>query len=53
MKNGARILVFETKRMCDQLVRNLRQEGFPALLHGDKKQQEREWVLNEGLVSSL
>ena len=37
MKNGARILVFsETKRMCDQLVRNLRQEGFPALaIHGD------------------
>ena len=49
MKNGARILVFsETKRMCDQLVRNLRQEGFPALaIHGDKKQQEREWVLKE------
>ena len=49
MKGGARILVFsETKRMCDQLVRNLRQEGFPALaIHGDKKQQEREWVLNE------
>ena len=49
MKNGARILVFsETKRMCDQLVRNLRQEGFPALaIHGDKKQQEREWVLEE------
>ena len=30
------------------MVRNLRQEGFPALaIHGDKKQQEREWVLNE------
>ena len=49
MKDGARILVFsETKRNCDNLVKMLRKEGFPALaIHGDKKQQEREWVLDE------
>lgn len=31
-----------------QLVRRLRTDGFPALgLHGDKSQQERDWVLAE------
>ena len=57
MKNGARILVFsETKRMCDQLVRNLRQEGFPALaIHGDKKNSRsvNGFWKNLGLVNSL
>jgi len=45
----ARILVFvETKRKCDALTQSLRENGIVALgLHGDKKQEEREWVLNE------
>lgn len=31
-----------------QLVRQLRTDGYPALgLHGDKSQQERDWVLQE------
>lgn len=33
---------------CLQLTRRLRTDGFPALgLHGDKSQQERDWVLSE------
>lgn len=39
----------ETKRGCDTLTRQLRQDGFPALcIHGDKSQQERDWVLLVG-----
>uniref|UniRef100_A0A7S0VGK3 RNA helicase n=1 Tax=Polytomella parva TaxID=51329 RepID=A0A7S0VGK3_9CHLO len=47
--DGRRVLVFcETKRGCDDLTRRLRQDGFPALgLHGDKPQEERDWVLKE------
>jgi ATP-dependent RNA helicase DDX5/DBP2 len=46
---GARTLIFsETKRGVDQLVHALRREGFPALgIHGDKTQQERDFVLAE------
>jgi superfamily II DNA/RNA helicase len=36
----------ETKRGCDLLTRQLRTDGWPALsIHGDKSQQERDWVL--------
>merc|ERR1712050_793658 len=47
--DGSRILIFcETKRGGDQLTREMRLEGFPALcIHGDKKQEERDWVLKE------
>eukprot|EP00208_Stichococcus_sp_RCC1054_P008135 CAMPEP_0206151732 /NCGR_PEP_ID=MMETSP1473-20131121/38970_1 /ASSEMBLY_ACC=CAM_ASM_001109 /TAXON_ID=1461547 /ORGANISM="Stichococcus sp, Strain RCC1054" /LENGTH=525 /DNA_ID=CAMNT_0053549279 /DNA_START=167 /DNA_END=1744 /DNA_ORIENTATION=+ len=47
--DGSRLLVFcETKRGCDSITRQLRQDGFPALcIHGDKSQQERDWVLME------
>lgn len=46
---GAKVLIFcETKRGCDEITRNLRQDGWPALaLHGDKSQKERDWVLLE------
>jgi len=46
---GGRILVFsETKRNCDQVTQMLRRDGFNAkAIHGDKSQQERDWVLNE------
>merc|ERR1719460_3493567 len=38
----------ETKRGCDELTRQMRMDGYPALsIHGDKKQEERDWVLNE------
>merc|ERR1712166_1560180 len=47
--DGSRILIFaDTKRGGDQLTREMRTDGWPALcMHGDKKQEEREWVLKE------
>lgn len=42
------IIFAETKRGCDDLTRNMRMDGLPALsIHGDKSQQERDWVLSE------
>ncbi|KAJ3110087.1 ATP-dependent RNA helicase dbp2, partial [Physocladia obscura] len=45
----AKTIIFTgTKKMADECTRFLRQDGFPALaIHGDKKQQERDWVMNE------
>ena len=47
--DGSRLLVFvETKSGVDELTRKLRVNGWPALgLHGDKNQEERDWVLGE------
>merc|ERR1712232_995584 len=47
--DGSKILIFcETKRGGDQLTREMRLDGWPALcIHGDKKQEERDWVLAE------
>lgn len=47
--DGSRLLIFmETKRGCDQVTRQLRMDGWPALsIHGDKSQAERDWVLAE------
>merc|ERR1711935_157207 len=44
-----RVLVFvETKKGCDMLTRSLRSDGFQArAMHGDKSQEERDWVLKE------
>jgi len=44
-----RVLVFvETKKGCDMLTRSLRADGFQArAMHGDKSQDERDWVLKE------
>ena len=43
------VLVFtETKRKCDELTRVMRQHGYQAMcIHGDKRQEERDWVLQE------
>ena len=42
------IIFTATKRTADEVTRQLRQDGFPALaLHGDKKQSERDWVMSE------
>ncbi|EAS29148.3 ATP-dependent RNA helicase DBP2 [Coccidioides immitis RS] len=45
----SKILIFTgTKRVADDITRFLRQDGWPALsIHGDKQQNERDWVLNE------
>merc|ERR1712232_89486 len=47
--DGSRIMIFcESRRGGDTLTREMRLDGWPALcLHGDKKQEEREWVLSE------
>ena len=44
-----KILIFcETKRGSDDLTKDLRYNGFSALcIHGDKKQEERNWVLQQ------
>jgi ATP-dependent RNA helicase DDX5/DBP2 len=46
-KEFCRVLIFtETKKGADALTRQLRLDGWPALaIHGDKKQEERDWVL--------
>ncbi|KAI1944153.1 ATP-dependent RNA helicase dbp2 [Ophidiomyces ophidiicola] len=45
----SKVLIFTgTKRVADDITRFLRQDGWPALsIHGDKQQNERDWVLNE------
>ncbi|GIL49349.1 hypothetical protein Vafri_5723 [Volvox africanus] len=43
---GTRIIIFcTTKRMCDQLSYNMSREFRAAAIHGDKKQSERDYVL--------
>jgi len=44
-----KVMVFvETKRKADDLTREMRRDGWPALcIHGDKEQRERDWVLSE------
>lgn len=46
---ASKVLIFTgTKRVADDITRFLRQDGWPALsIHGDKQQNERDWVLNE------
>jgi len=48
-ENENKTIIFtETKRKCDQLTRDMRRDGWPAMcIHGDKSQPERDWVLNE------
>ena len=47
-ENGKVLIFTGTKRVADDLTKYLRQDGWPSLaIHGDKQQQERDWVLNE------
>ena len=48
-QNNGKVLIFVgTKRVADEITKYLRQDGWPALaIHGDKQQQERDWVLKE------
>lgn len=48
-QENAKVIIFtNTKRIADELTKFLRQDGWPALsIHGDKQQQERDWVLRE------
>ena len=47
-KNNKILFFTGTKRVADEITRFLRQDGWLALsIHGDKQQNERDWVLNE------
>lgn len=47
-KDNKTIIFAETKKKVDELTRALRSQGWPAMcIHGDKSQQERDWVLRE------
>ncbi|XP_076263479.1 uncharacterized protein LOC143198237 [Rhynchophorus ferrugineus] len=45
----AKIIIFvETKKKVEQITRNIKRYGWPALcMHGDKSQQERDYVLKD------
>ncbi|CAN8260751.1 unnamed protein product [Cochlearia groenlandica] len=45
---GSKVIIFcSTKRMCDQLTRNITRQFGAAAIHGDKSQPERDNVLNQ------
>ena len=45
---GSKIIIFcSTKKMCDQLARNLTRQFGAAAIHGDKSQADRDYVLNQ------
>lgn len=45
---GSKIIIFcSTKKMCDQLARNLTRQFGAAAIHGDKSQAERDHVLSQ------
>lgn len=45
---GSKIIIFcSTKKMCDQLSRNLTRQFGAAAIHGDKSQGERDHVLSQ------
>uniref|UniRef100_A0A8C7ZPV1 RNA helicase n=1 Tax=Oryzias sinensis TaxID=183150 RepID=A0A8C7ZPV1_9TELE len=45
-KENKTIIFVETKRRCDELTRRMRRDGWPAMgIHGDKSQQERDWLI--------
>lgn len=47
-RDNKTIIFTATKRTADDVTRALRQDGWPALaIHGDKAQNERDWVLAE------
>lgn len=47
-RDAKTIIFCETKRKVDAYSKNIRDMGYHCLsIHGDKKQQEREWVLGE------
>ncbi|OMO69495.1 hypothetical protein COLO4_29040 [Corchorus olitorius] len=45
---GSKIIIFcSTKKMCDQLARNLSRQFGAAAIHGDKSQADRDYVLSQ------
>lgn len=53
-RDAKTIIFAETKRKVDYYSKYIREMGFHCLsIHGDKKQQEREWVLQGNLFISI
>lgn len=49
-KENKTIVFIETKRRVDEITRKMKRDGWPAVcIHGDKTQQERDWVLQGNL----
>ncbi|KAL8567651.1 putative ATP-dependent RNA helicase ddx17 [Nucella lapillus] len=47
-KENKTLIFMETKRKCDDISRRMKRDGWPVIcIHGDKCQQERDWVLND------
>jgi len=47
-RDNKTLIFVETKKKCDDIGRRMRRDGWPVgIIHGDKNQQERDWVLNE------
>lgn len=47
-ERGSKVIVFcSTKRLCDQLARTVGRNFGAVVIHGDKSQGERDWVLNQ------
>ncbi|RZF44434.1 hypothetical protein LSTR_LSTR002207 [Laodelphax striatellus] len=48
-ERGFKAIIFvETKKKVDDITKLIKKDGFPAIcIHGDKSQQERDYVLNE------
>ncbi|PSN51101.1 putative ATP-dependent RNA helicase DDX17 [Blattella germanica] len=47
-RDNKTIIFVETKKKVDNITRNIRQYGYRAVcMHGDKSQQERDYVLRE------
>lgn len=46
---GSKMIIFvETKKKVEDVTKTIRKYGWPALcMHGDKSQQERDYVLRE------
>ncbi|XP_073139388.1 ATP-dependent RNA helicase-like protein DB10 isoform X2 [Henckelia pumila] len=47
-ERGSKCIIFcSTKKLCDQLARSIGRNFGAAVIHGDKSQGERDWVLNQ------
>jgi ATP-dependent RNA helicase DDX5/DBP2 len=48
-RDNSKVIIFTgTKRAADMLNRDLRDDGYrTVVIHGDKKQNERDWVMND------
>ena len=53
-EDGGKTIIFvETKKKVENITRSIRRYGWPAVcMHGDKSQQERDYVLR-GMLTFL